>query len=297
MLRKQNCVSDVPTTLRLSPRGNTTNTRARAIKSLEYKNKESKPQSNVTMIESCAFNHSARGAAQFADGMKPQLGGSFHGHGTLPNTTWRDGVPPYPGPTILQPVKVPPPPVIPPDMADKDAVVMLVRSYRGGVESASGQRWSGFRSLAQLKRSRYYRMLTDAVHTLRDLGIAPASWVMFSLEVWSKYGFGTSKQKRPPLPWVFGCARIEQHCDWFFDSSATSFQKRLVFPPAAQDLLKRYGQMMFELRQKKGESRRAVVERYFPDGLYDKLLRRSQWQADELSETLTAKVARGEWVW
>lgn len=228
----------------------------------------------------------------------PNLG--LHLGGTAPRPCLPQpghmGVPSYPGPTVMPPAVVPRPPKLPEDLSDLDVAQWLAKSYRGAVEARYGERCYVLARRGELAKSRFMKVLVDGGRTLSDYDIAPAAWAAFSVEVWKRH---ESSKKPPPINWMFAPNRIEERREWFEEEEGAYNGGRVVYGEAAQDLMRRYVQMLGTLTwAKKTEVEvKKVVERFFPDGLYDRLLAVAREQARDDQRLLDEAVVRGEWVW
>ncbi len=73
-----------------------------------------------------------------------------------------------------------------------------------------------------------------------------------------------------------------------------------MYPQAAQDLIKRYGFMRRDLARTGAQARQevlVVVDKWFPDGLYDRLAEQARARAAEDQVLINRRVARGDWLW
>lgn len=207
------------------------------------------------------------------------------------------GVPSYPGPTVMPPAVVPRPPKLPENLSDLDLAQWLAKSYRGAVESRYKTRCYVLAKRGDLAKSRFLKVLVDGGRTLADYDIAPAAWAAFSVEVWRRY---EGAKKPPPINWMFAPNRIEERREWFEAEEGAYDGGRLIHGEAAQDMMRRYAQMQGALtwsQARTEEEVRKVVERFFPNGLYDRLLAKAHEQAQDDQRRMTEAVARGEWVW
>lgn len=205
-------------------------------------------------------------------------------------------VPEFPGMDLLEPAVVPSPPKLNPDDPDGSWALALVRAYRGAVQSRYNVKSGAFRQ-NNVATSKYAKALAEAARKLIEYDIPPASWAAFSLDVWRKYSGEKASAKKPPaLQWVFAAKRIEERHGWYKRESSSYTGGRVLFSKSAKELMTRYQSMRLELLHSE-DSPGAVVARHFPDGCYERLLRTAREEAQAERRSLSAALARGEWLW
>lgn len=204
-------------------------------------------------------------------------------------------VPEFPGMDLLEPAVVPSPPKLNSDDPDGSWCMALVRAYRGAVQSRYKVRSGAFRQ-NNIATSKYAKGLVEAAKKLLEHDIPPAAWAAFSLDVWRKYGEGKGSEKPPALQWVFAAKRIEERRGWYKAESSSYTGGRVLFGKSAKELFERYQQMRVGLLCTELPVAQ-VVAQHFPDGLYDRLLRRAREEAQAERTRLKAALAQGEWLW
>ena len=75
--------------------------------------------------------------------------------------------------------------------------------------------------------------------------------------------------------------------------------RRVVYSKPAQALIYQYQQMRFALARSGAQTRQevaVVVEKFVPDGLYDKLVDKAKDRSLDDQQRISAAAARGEWL-
>lgn len=208
------------------------------------------------------------------------------------------GLPPFPGASSVPPAVIPNPPLIDPKASDKDLAMTLIRAYRGAVDSRYGGRCMVHAS-GDITRSKNFKALVDAGKALIDHEIPPAAWAAFSVDTWRKYSHEALAKKPPPVTWAMNAKRINDRRGWFRAESDNYTGGRVIYGNAHQDLIKRYDLMRREARAALADGRPVseVVERHFPDGMFQRLVDQARREAVENQQRLRHLVQRGEWLW
>ena len=217
--------------------------------------------------------------------------------GTRINNVLKGEIPPYPGASIIPPVMIPPPPQIPNDATESERAAILAQCYRAAVTNVLGRRCYSF-ARGDIAKSKPYKTLVTASRLLEKYKTAPLAWSMWSCGVWKKW---KGSSKNPPITWVYGMPRIDGKIDVFnreyVDSSARS-----VLTQSHRVLLNRYTEMTVELTKLENlgateQQRKQVVDTYFPDGMYWRLVDRINSERDSYQQAINVRINRGEWVW
>lgn len=252
-----------------------------------------------------------------------------HGQPWIPSLAM-EGLPPYPSYEVVKPAVVPAPPQINADYDDRQAALFLLKCYRGAYHARydepcpvrlewlenPGARTSGLtidlrergaeptpaRAVnGEITRFQHYEELVTAAKLLRTKGIAPAAWCAFSIDTWQKYGPKAQfkdANKRASVYWTFSPKRIEERSGWFSSEYSRYSGGTAIFGRMHKELLQRYGALRMALRPRMTlDERRALVERYFPRGRYNKLVEAARDEAFATEQDLYGKVERGVFVW
>lgn len=207
------------------------------------------------------------------------------------------GIPPPPNPTICPPAMVPPAPPMPGGLKGIDAARWLVKMYRGAIVSRfKGKCWV-LAGRGKLEKSKHLPNLIRVAKIMQVEGVPPASWAAWSIGCWADNEIGKGK---PPIRWVYSEKRLEEHLGWFFRELGGYDVRRAVYSRPAQVLMWRHRQMMVALARsgaRTEEQVRVVVDKYFPDGLYDVLSQKAKRAAIDDQIRINQAVARGDWVW
>jgi len=206
-------------------------------------------------------------------------------------------VPPYPGFSVVTPAMVPAPPLLKPEMGAVALVEELARWYRGAVSKVFGERC--FVLMKGVKRSKHYAKMLEFAERLIAHEIPPAVWCLYACEEWKGIAPvpGSKRPHLPPLQVVFNPNRLETSHRWKFRDQWGDGQigGRTVFTDSHRELITRYQRMHSAITQ--GTTRADAVERYFPDGLYDKLIDRTKVEALATRKVLETQIAKGVFVW
>ena len=209
-------------------------------------------------------------------------------------------VPPFVSLSAVCPVKIPHPPLLDPRDVPGRQAYLLQRWFEGAVESRTGKRCWSFKAerVGHITKSKHYPLMLQAIEMFAAHEIAPAAWCAFSTDVWIEH---SGKKTAPPIDWTFAAKRIEERRGWF-RSVATDFEGgRLIFTDKAKEFLRRQNIMRTRLRWLEmpagDDDIRRIVETYFPDGLFERMLEEIKAESAELNRSLAEKVYLGEWVW
>ena len=213
----------------------------------------------------------------------------------------RDGIPPFPDLRVMPLAVIPHPPLLDTDLDDASLAAYLVTVYRGAIMSRFKKDTWVLAKRSQLLKSRYYSSLVRCARMLMDEEIPPAAWATFSIDFWNdSRPKGQPKPKLPPISWIFNPARVESQCEWFRDVAPDYLGGRVISNDAAKELSKRYFQMQRSLMHAQvieHETVQEIVNRYFPNGLYDKLLGAAKERAQDDQLRMNKMLERGEWLW
>ena len=172
---------------------------------------------------------------------------------------------------------------------------MLVMAYRGAVESRWRKRCYVMAKVMDPSKSAYGNVLTRAVELFQLYEIAPAAWAAWSVDCWRAMGHAAP----PAIRWVFAPARIEERVEWFQNEEGAYKGGRVVLCALAQDVVRRYSAMKLDMcrrRARTPEEVAAVVELYFPNGSFDRVVADAREHAADDQRRMNDMMARGEWL-
>ncbi len=248
------------------------------------------------------------------DGIAEALAGGSDGE---PPGPWhRPGVPPFPGPTVVEPARVPPPPLLDAGADDEVWFKQIAKAWRGTTMAFFGgnakDAWIFKKQLDLIRRkrteknaekitkSKHYQMLLDAGAKFIEHDISPAAWIAFSFDVWAEYGDGDT-ERPPPPKWVFGTKRIDDRRGWFRNAADEYRGGKVFFSPPHKALIRRHTTMRRDLRKLPVDAEQtrveAVVEKHFPNNMHELLTARAVEATREMNTQLEKFLADGEWLW
>lgn len=252
----------------------------------------------------------------FSEDTDSTLGTRLGGGATVPAIDWQlPGVPDVP-PKSVSPAKRPQPPEIDPEWPPDAQVLFLAATWEHAVE----HRWPRDRSWT-FKGKNYPSPGTDkfdelltACQALQAHNIAPAQWLHFCFELWSTItsderkeisGKKISKKKRaprkPPARWCFQPGLIDKHRGWFRREFAPQVLGGNIIPtPAYAELTERHARMRYVISTTHPTQQVQldhILDRFFPDDLYDELVATAQAEAYDLQRELNKQAFNGEWIW
>lgn len=177
---------------------------------------------------------------------------------------------------------------------------LLSRWLEGAYEQRTGKRYWGFRSekVPHITQSKHYQILLEASEQLDSLGISPAAWAAWSVNIWMAY----AKQARRPVPvaWVFGKNRIREREGWFRSEQQDYSGGRLVTTDRARAFMRAQAEMRREFSGLSKDCSEAeilsVVSQYFPRG-FDQELQLLKDETKVLEDELLDRLTCGDWIW
>lgn len=273
-------------------------------------------RSEVLPTEEPPARGSARGSFEGNPEAPPPAAGLEAGRlgaspAELPGLPWeailrvagRGVVPPFPGQEVVAPAVVPDPPRLRPGLSERAAATVLVRAYRGALESRYGRRGS-YRLPPEGKLVEgNLPLLSAAAAILAAEEIAPAAWAAWSVDVWRDYVATRSTNENPPrLSYVFGAKRLEDPRvrGWFARDGGAAAGGRVIFTPEHRALVLRWQRMKQDAARRGAvtpEELSAVALRWWPPGSYDAAVRRARDAASREERALRDRVERGDFVW
>jgi len=221
------------------------------------------------------------------------LGLCFMGDRT-PYRTPTELLPPFPSSALTGSVMTPKPPSLKPEMDDDAKVELMLQAYRGAMlDGKPARRFVREKPPTGKERTN----LLDCAAAMLDEDIAPAMWAMFSCEVWSQY---QDSKGAPPRRWMFSVERVQKHHGWFHNGWDGALARRVITTATQKDLGRRWYALQDAVRLERPVGPvavAAVVERFFPDGLYSHLCERSMFETKRMQRELNERAANGVWVW
>jgi hypothetical protein len=197
------------------------------------------------------------------------VGGALEGSKTI-DLVRRLGsrlLPPYPGPDVVQPARLPAPPILDPNSTEKEVASVLAACYRGALEVAFGVESFAY-TRGDISRARCFRQLVEAGNFLKTSRTAPAAWALFSVDVWVESGLGGKGM--PNIGWVYAASRLRDRWDWFQDRRAEYAGGQVLFSGPHLALAADWRGMWDQLlREVPSRPERALVEQvleaWFPE--------------------------------
>lgn len=207
-----------------------------------------------------------------------------------------EGVPPFPGHSLVSAALVPPAPKLHADTPTVTQATMLARAYRGAIEKRFGRQKHPILARGDISRSKHFVHLTTFAEELIAHDIAPAAWCIHRIDVWRKLPKSPSRPLTPSITWVFSLDAISDAKRWKFraEYERGSLGGRMIFSKVHLRLLAIYNAMHADLRRMRKAD---AVAKHFPNGLYDELVDQARRESAEISYRLSGDVARGRHVW
>ena len=227
-------------------------------------------------------------------GVPPELGVGMAGSAKGAHD-WKagGGVPPFPGWSMLPGALTPGPPKLDPDEPDRARALLLVRLYRACAERRF-KKPSFPLGRVDVQKSKHYAAILECARALLDHDVAPAAWVAFSFDVWRDHSSAEGAKKAPPLRWVFSASRVSERAGWFASEESSYCGGRAKFGPSHNELIRRHAAMRAESAR---TSPQEAAAKYFPDGLFERLVAEARVESRREQARLREAVARGEWIW
>lgn len=205
-------------------------------------------------------------------------------------------IPPRPDASLIKAVRTPSPPKVAPTATDQEAAATLLATYWGMVDT----KWPGIkraRKPGDPRKNKSYKALVRAAHVMREEGIAPSSWCLFSADAWRAAAL---TEGPPTVAFVFSENRLRERLDWFAESEANYDGHTVIYSPEWMHLASLHREMWRHLTRENPENRLRlleVVDRFFPGDTYDRLLDRARNAQAKLQRDVDAMIARGVIFW
>lgn len=204
-------------------------------------------------------------------------------------------LPPFPDSSLVRSVVVPDPPLLGPGRPE-DRAELLGATYRSAVESRYDVRSFAF-ARGDPTTWRDFSVLCDAADRLEAIEVAPAAWILFSMDAWRQVGVSDG----PPKPsWVFSLKRMRERFDWFEREVDRYCGGRVVSPREHLDLAERWHGMWAEILMASPKTREAlleVVDGYFPGDSFERQLDLARAASRRLQLEIDEAVASGVVLW
>jgi hypothetical protein len=221
-----------------------------------------------------------------------------------------DIIPPYPGPTLVPMVRVPPPPKFNVDvhggLSLVDRARQLAQAFRAVYEKRVRKTCWAFgrsRTLFDVQSSRYYFDLAECADALYAHDVAPAAWCAFSFDVWKTHvATGKQAKKPPPVTWVLSGARADERLNWFLAELPRYSGGQVWVGAAHHALIRDWNRMREALLANRGEMWLTlhvmqIVGRYFRGDAYKERVGLAKREAEETIKMLADRVADGACLW
>jgi hypothetical protein len=203
-------------------------------------------------------------------------------------------IPPFPGPSVVEPVVVPPPPRLDPGSPLHERATVLARAYGSVIRKRHPGEGYAFLGTKDARRSRHYVALAQGADALTEKGYPPMAWLLFSFDVWKNGGV-------PPLEWAVGATRVTERGWWFRKERSLYEGGRVWTSPLARVLVHRWWKMRADLlgvayRDAPVARIERAVHRHFPEG-WQRLVDNAREDAQRARAQLAAWVAEGRCIW
>ena len=211
--------------------------------------------------------------------------------------TWleQNGVPPFPGRSVVQSAVVPHPPKLTAKHVD-DNIRVLGEVYRAAVyRKYKTKSWVLVRG--EIRNSKHYDSLCEAVALFTEHGISPAAWAEWHMNKWKEWKGGKTP---PPISATYDPAKIQKWRGWFAKSSKSNGGKAII-SESHRHLLHKYRAMRRDIRRVGtgvvlGDILK-IVDKHFPDGLYEILVQKSKVEAEAMQFKMEDSIRKGKWIW
>lgn len=208
-------------------------------------------------------------------------------------------LPRFPGVDVIQPARVPPPPLLTGDNPEQWAV-QLWRAYLAVIAPGSRPvRLADMQALEDTKRN----VLLAAGPVLHARGTQPLPWCKFSAAAWCKFGPGKLRRRCPNLQWVYGSAQLRRADLWYQWRGPTTGGVRLAFSPSHRRLIAQYGAMRHAVLEAARSSVlteeivRSIVRSTLPEGQYEAAVEQARLESEMAQVGIDSQLRRGVDLW
>lgn len=212
------------------------------------------------------------------------------------------GLPPYPGISLVAPAEVPPPPKLKASDPEHVHVRMLATAFRAAVEREYGKPcWL----LANISpKSKHYKTLARAASQLAQYDTAPIAWCAYAVRRWYLARTHTGGWEKgmpvplPPVSVVFSARALDERLGEEESRGVVASSARggtLIFGRTHKSLIARFGEMRRALRS--GLSPQQAREKFFPGSRFEEMVDAAKCEAMEIRARLENEIARGKMVW
>lgn len=202
-----------------------------------------------------------------------------------------------PRPKIAAPV-VPAPALLDPSADPLANARILAKLYTTALQKHFGKRIWTFKH--GVERSRYCKLLEANVAILIEKDIPPGQWVRWRLAQCTRRELNW-RGKYPPVPMIFSQKAITKD-RWKFRAFGEEVPAARSAPgPALTKLIRRWSAMertlLREVPRVGSAGIPAIVDRFFPNGLYDRMAEAAELESVDLAASLRHRAASGEYLW
>ena len=233
--------------------------------------------------------------------MEGQVSGSkIEGSGKHVSGWWawleKNGVPPFPGDSVVPLVIVPHQPKLPPDNPPEANAKILGAVYREAIKRVHRKSSWAF-ARGDIRNSKHYPKLCEASKIFIQHSISPTAWVDWHMKSWQEW---KGEGKISPVAAIYDPEKIHKWRGWFSKAYDVQGGNALI-TDSHRDLLLRYRAMRRAIRKvgasAKVEEVLEIVNKYFPDGLYDILVQKAKAESEAIQFRLEDNVRKGKWIW
>lgn len=204
------------------------------------------------------------------------------------------GTPPAPW-VLIGVAKTPNPPILDPDMREREMVLALVSAYRSAATNRFGKLPKFAFGRGDVTKSRHYPMLAAAARFMLGHELAPAAWCAWSCDIWRTYN---TESKPPPVAWVYGEKRLAERRGWFEREEGGYLGGRVVCGPRQNALLRRYMTMRHAVDAEEAwYAPGGVFDRFFPGDTYERAVEAAKAEVVASTAKLREQVDGGAFLW
>lgn len=200
-------------------------------------------------------------------------------------------LPPHPGRSLSLPM-IPAPPRLDLAIGDDAILERLAKAYRSAVENRTGKRCSAFRDRGSILRHPKRGALLASARLLVEWEIAPAAWAAFACDVWRRF----DNPGPPPIGFVFSVGLVQRQKEWFGTRQVDYMGGQVLMGPKVRALSERFELMRLEAMSS-AEPTKRVFARWFPSGLYERMLAEAQEEATLSRASIRQAIQEGYYPW
>lgn len=223
-----------------------------------------------------------------------------------------EGIPKYPGSSVIPIPRLPNPPTVKKEMTDVQKVEFLIKAFRDVVKHKFNKTCYDMRCKpGTLTKHKNYKSLLKSAEYLEERSLSPYVWVMWELNRIEDYKAklkaegkkvapSRSKNPWPPIYIIFAMKTLQKRSGWCRAESREFTGGPLTFSQEHRELISRWQLMRADLIRTQPESQSCideVVNKWFPNNLYEKLKSEAIHKAKQQTEKWEQDVRSGKFIW